>query len=133
VRALVRRHHLPRLRGNDGKTLIAIDLAEVRHRPLPARSPRGGQPVTDLVATLKGRTQILEAELRATALGWSPGRLRARARARRPHGRHPDRLVTELEALQALLEAARPVTPRTWWKMTWRERLRWPRSTGEWI
>jgi hypothetical protein len=28
VRALVRRLHLPRLRGNDGKTLIAIDLAD---------------------------------------------------------------------------------------------------------
>jgi hypothetical protein len=46
----------------------------------------------------------------------------------------PDRLVTELEGLRALLKAAQqsapPVTPRTWRKMTWRERVRWLRTTG---
>jgi hypothetical protein len=139
VRALVRRLHLPRLRGNDGKTLIAIDLAEVRHRPLPARSPRGGQPVTDLVATLKERTQILEAELAAEQAELAAEQQRSAGhRADYEHEREradrmvatQDRLVTELEALHALLEAARPVTPQTWWEMTWRERLRWLRSAG---
>ena len=52
VRALVRRHHLPRLRGNDSRTLVAIDLDEVRHKPLPARSPRGHQPVTAVARML---------------------------------------------------------------------------------
>jgi hypothetical protein len=52
VRALVRRHHLPRLRGNGVMTLVAIDLDEVRHKPLPARSPRGHQPVTAVARML---------------------------------------------------------------------------------
>jgi hypothetical protein len=45
-----------------------------------------------------------------------------------------DRLIAELEALRALLaaaqELARPVTSRTWREMSWRERVRWLRSTG---
>src|SRR5262245_13201764 len=41
ARAIVKRHRLPRSRRNDGKTLAAIDLTEIRHKPLPARSPRG--------------------------------------------------------------------------------------------
>ena len=53
ARAIVKRHRLPRSRSNDGKTLAAIDLEEIRHKPLPARSPRGPRSVTDVVATLK--------------------------------------------------------------------------------
>jgi hypothetical protein len=34
ARALTKRYRLPRLRGNDGKTLVAIDLNELRHKPL---------------------------------------------------------------------------------------------------
>src|SRR5262249_11307877 len=41
ARAIVKRHRLPRSRSNDGKTLAAIDLEEIRHKPLPARSPVG--------------------------------------------------------------------------------------------
>src|SRR5260370_40969373 len=50
-------------RANDGKTLAAIDLEEIRHKPLPARSPRDHRAVTDVVATLKARGAQLEAEL----------------------------------------------------------------------
>ena len=35
ARAIVKRHRLPRSRSNDGKTLAAIDLDEIRHKPLP--------------------------------------------------------------------------------------------------
>jgi hypothetical protein len=63
--------------------------------------------------------------------GWSFER--ERDRADRMVTTH-DRLVTELENLRTLLEdsqqAARPVTPRTWREMTWRERVRWLRTTG---
>src|SRR6516225_10201886 len=55
ARALVKRHRLPRSRSNDGKTLVAVDLGELHHRPLPGRSSRGYQAVTDVVATLKAR------------------------------------------------------------------------------
>jgi len=44
--------------------LFAIDFDELRHKPLSARSPRG-QPVTDVVATLKARISRFEAELAA--------------------------------------------------------------------
>jgi hypothetical protein len=37
ARALVKRHRLPRSRSNDGKTLVAVDLGELHHRPLPGR------------------------------------------------------------------------------------------------
>ena len=53
ARAIVKRHRLPRR--NDGKTLAAIDLKEIRHMPRPARSSRGHRSVTDVVATLKAR------------------------------------------------------------------------------
>ena len=36
ARAIVKRHRVPRSRSNDGKTLAAIDLQEIRHKPLPA-------------------------------------------------------------------------------------------------
>jgi hypothetical protein len=40
-----------------------------------------------------------------------------------------DKLIAELEALRALLDAAqaaaRPVTTRTWREMSWRERMGW--------
>ena len=63
ARAIVKRHRMPRSRSNDGKTLAAIDFEEIRYKPMPARSPRRHQPVTDVVATLKARVAELEAEL----------------------------------------------------------------------
>ena len=98
ARAIVKRHRLPRSRSNDGKTLVAVDLEEVRHKPLPARSPRGDQPVTDKVAGLQAKIATLEAELerragalgfRTQELGWSPVGLRKRARSGRPTGHRP--------------------------------------------
>jgi len=158
ARAIVKRYRLPRSRSNDGKTLAAIDLKEIRHKPLPARSPRGHRSVTGLVATLKARVAELEAEL-AQAEERSRGH-----RADFERERERDRMVAELEALRSLLEAqqvetpityrvpdtgrhemarasigslleaaqqaARPVTPRTWREMTWSERWRWLRRTG---
>src|SRR6516165_511614 len=44
ARAIVKRHRLPRSRRNDGKTLAAIDLKEIRHTPMPVRSPRARRP-----------------------------------------------------------------------------------------
>src|SRR4051794_32690952 len=58
ARALATRHRLPRSRGNDGKTLVSVDLAEVNHSPLPGRSPGGHQAVV-----LKARVEGLLAEL----------------------------------------------------------------------
>ena len=52
ARALAKRLRLPRQRANDGKALVAVDLAELTHKPMRARSPAGDHPIT---ATLKGR------------------------------------------------------------------------------
>src|SRR5258706_2353783 len=59
ARALAKRLRLPRSRGNDGKALVSIDLAEINHAPLPARSPAGHQVVTPL----KAKIETLQAEL----------------------------------------------------------------------
>jgi len=136
ARAVAKRLRLPRQRANDGKTLVAIDLEEVRHKPLSGRAPRGHQVVTDIVTTLRARIESLEAELvteRARSAGHRADFERERERADRMVTTQ-DHLVAELEALRNLLEAAqqaaRPVTPRTWRELTWSERWRWLRSTG---
>ena len=59
ARALAKRLRLPRSRGNDGKALVSVDLAEINHAPLPARSPAGHQAITPL----KAKIETLEAEL----------------------------------------------------------------------
>jgi hypothetical protein len=69
ARALARRLRLPRTRGNDGKTLVNVDLSEIQHTPLPARSPAGHQAVA---AAIKAKVATLEAErarLETTAAG----------------------------------------------------------------
>ena len=123
ARAIVKRHRLPRSRRNDGKTLAAIDLKEIRRTPMPARSPRGRRSVTDVVATLKARVAGLETEL-AQAEKRSAGHRvdfeRERERADQLVTTQ-DRMVAELEALHSLLrslleaaqQAAPPVTSRT--------------------
>jgi hypothetical protein len=135
ARAIVKRHRLPRSRSNYGKTLAAIDLEEIRHKPLPARSPRGDHAVTD-VATLKAKVADLEAELAAEqqrSAGHRSDYERERERADRMVTAQ-DRMVAELENLRTLLEVAQQsaqvVTPRTWSEMTWRQRIRWMRTTG---
>jgi hypothetical protein len=114
ARAIVKRHRLPRLRRNDGKTLAAIDLQEITHKPMPARSPRGHRSAAHVVAILKARVAELETEL-AQAEERSRGH---RADFERERERADqlvttqDRMVAELEALRSLLDAP-PVTSRS--------------------
>ena len=123
ARAIVKRSRLPRSHASDGKTLVAIDLDELPHKPFPARSPCG-QPVTDAIATLKARIEQLEAELAAEQQRSARERERADQLIT-----SQDKLVIQLKNLRLLLQAARqtaqPVAPRTlreWW--------RWLRTTG---
>jgi hypothetical protein len=108
ARAIVKRHRLPRSRANDGKTLIAVDLAEVRHTPLTARSPRGRKPTVDVVAELHAKIATLESDLvteRWRSAGHRADYKHERDRADQLVTTH-DRLVSELEQLRALLETA---------------------------
>ena len=138
ARAIVKRNRLLRSHGNDGKTLVEIDLDELRHKPLPARSPRG-QSVTDVVTTLKMRIEQIEAELAAEqqrSAGHRADYERERERAERAHQlvTTQDRIIGELKNLRSLLhlaqQADRAATARTWRKMSWRDRWRWLRTTG---
>ena len=38
---MVRRLRLPRQKANDGKALVSVDLSEISHKPMSARSPLG--------------------------------------------------------------------------------------------
>ena len=60
ARALVKRLRLHRQKANDGKVLVSVDLSEINHKPMPARTPAGRHPIT---AALKARIEVLEAEL----------------------------------------------------------------------
>jgi hypothetical protein len=94
ARALAKRLRLPRQKANDGKALVIVDLAEIDHKPLPARSPAGHLSVTE---TMQSRIADLENELakvEAAAAGHRADFERERDRA--------DKLLSEL--LRATLD-----------------------------
>lgn len=104
ARALATRHRLPRSRSNDGKTLVSVDLAEVNHSPLPARSPGGHQAANGV---LKAKVEGLLAELakfEAIAGGHRADFERERDRA--------DALMAELLRMTADLMTARETAAR---------------------
>jgi hypothetical protein len=119
ARALVKRLRLPRQRANDGKALVAVDVGELAHKPMPARSPTGDRAIT---ATLKARVEALQAELakiEASAAGHRADFERERERA--------ERLMAELlrataDTMVAKEAAARldgelaALRSRPWWR-----------------
>ena len=82
ARALAKRLRLPRQKANDGKALVVVDLSEIEHKPLPARSPVDHLSITE---TLQAKIELLEAELAKSRSRrrWPPGGFRARARSGR--------------------------------------------------
>jgi hypothetical protein len=119
ARALVKRLRLPRQKANDGKVLVSVNLSEINHKPMPARSPAGHHPVT---VSLKERIETLQAALakvEASAVGHRADFERERERA--------DRLMAELlramaDTLTAKETAARlegelsALRSRPWWR-----------------
>src|SRR5262245_13266971 len=102
ARALVKRHRLPRSRANDGKTLVSVDLTEIEHKPLPARSPGDHQSV---INSLKAKIETLQSEiarLEATASGHRADFERERDRA--------EQLLAELLKAAAETMAAKEAT-----------------------
>ena len=101
ARALARRHHLPRSLCEDGKALVSVDLAEIRHTPQPAR--RQAEDVaqwTTMVAAL----HVEIAQLEASAAGHRADFEHERERA--------DRLMAELMQATAEATAAREAAAR---------------------
>ena len=80
ARSLARRLRLPRSLSDDGKALVSVDLAEIRHTPQPPGSRQAGN-----IALLAAQIEALKAEIARleTSGSRSQSRFRARARARR--------------------------------------------------
>ncbi len=100
ARSLARRLHLPRTRSDDGKALMSVDLAEVRHTPWGRRQSADVARLTTAVATLQA--EIVQLEVRAATH-------RADFEYERERG---DRLMAELLQASAETAAAREATAR---------------------
>ena len=133
ARAVAKRHRLARSRGNDGKTLVSIDFAEIQHRPLPARAPAADQaaippvseqlplagPSLSMPEALKARITALESELTTSQAELAAEQQRSAGHwadfeRERDRGDRLDavlhRMIAEMQAVRALLEAAQAVT-----------------------
>src|SRR6516162_378177 len=119
ARGLVKRLRLPRQKANDGKVLVSVDLSEINHKPMAARSSAGPHAV---IAGLNARVEALQTELakvEAAAAGQRADCERERQRA--------EELVSELlgaidDAMTAREKTARlegelaTMRLRRWWQ-----------------
>lgn len=102
ARALSKRLGLPRSLSPDGKALVSIDLAEIRHTPRPRGAHQAGT-----ITLLTKKIETLQAEitrLEARAAGHRADFERERERA--------DRLLAELLQATAETMAAKEATAR---------------------
>src|SRR5262249_19582709 len=99
---LAKRLHLPRSLSNDGKALVSIDMAEIRHTP----RPQAGRHADDIVLA-ESKIEALQAEI---------ARLQARAADHRADFGHDrervDRLTVELLQATAATMAAKEAAAR---------------------
>jgi chromosome segregation ATPase len=101
ARSLARRLRLPRSMSEDGKALVSVDLAEIKHTPQPAR--RQAEDVaqwTTMVAALHVEIAQLEASVAGHRADFEHERERA------------DRLMAELKQATAEATAAREMAAR---------------------
>jgi hypothetical protein len=102
ARSLARRLRLPRSRSDDGKALVSVDLAEIRHTPRRPGGPQAGN-----IALLPAKVDALQAEI---------ARLEARAADHRAdferERERADRLAVELLQATAEIMAAKEMTAR---------------------
>jgi Tfp pilus assembly protein PilN len=100
ARSLARRRRLPR--SLDGKALVSVDLAEIRHTPRPTGGHQAGN-----IALLAAKIEALKAEI---------SRLEARAADHRAdferERERADRLTVELLQATAETMAAKEMTAR---------------------
>jgi hypothetical protein len=101
ARSLAKRRRLPRSLSDDGKALVHVDLAEIRHTP----RPRGAR--ADNIAPLAAKIEALKAEIARLEAGAADCRAdfeREREGA--------DRLTVDLLQATAETMAAREMTAR---------------------
>ena len=100
ARSLARRLRLPRSLSDDGKALVSVDLAEIRHTPPGRRQADDVAQWTTMVAAL----HVEIAQLEASAAGHRADFEHERERA--------DRLMAELTQARAEVTAAREAAAR---------------------
>ena len=100
ARSLARRFRLPRSLSDDGKALVSVDLAEIRHTPRPPGGRQAGK-----IALLAAKIEALKAEI---------ARLEARAADHRAdiERERADRVTVELMQATAETIAAKEATAR---------------------
>jgi hypothetical protein len=102
ARSFAKRHRLPRSLSEDGRALVSIDLAEVRHTPQPPNRRLGGDiaPLTERVVALQAEIAALEVSSAGHRADFEHERERA------------DRLMVELLQATAEATAAREAAAR---------------------
>lgn len=101
ARSLAKRLGLPRFLSHDGKALVHVDLAEIRHTPrAPGRREAGNVALMAKIATMQTEIARLEA---------AAGRHRADFERERERA---DRLMVELLQANAQTTAAKEATAR---------------------
>jgi hypothetical protein len=102
ARSLAKRRRLPRSLSDDGKALVRVDLAEIRHTPRPPRGRQAGDipPLAAKIETLKAEIARLEAGAADHRADFERERERA------------DRLAVELLQATAETMAANEATAR---------------------
>lgn len=100
ARSLARRLQLPRTRSDDGKAVVSVDLAEIRHTPWGRRQAGDLAELTTAIATLQA--EIVQLEVRAATHRADFEYERERA----------DRLMAELAQANAETTAAREAAAR---------------------
>jgi hypothetical protein len=107
---LAKRLRLPRQRANDGKALVVVDVAELAHKPMPARSQpkERGCPAGGRISGLASEAVV------ASAPGWAGASLTSLPRCIRPELRSalpapisPEPLCRRAPLLNPQLELSR--------------------------
>ena len=119
ARSLVRRLKLPRLRGNDGKARVNVDLNDFQYTPMPTRKRDGHRPTVEALQAELARIEVEKRCLEATAAGHRADFERERDRS--------DTIMSEALRLTKVAMSARENAARlegelavrqtrSWWK-----------------
>src|SRR5258708_28025651 len=100
ARSLVKRLRLPRSLSDDGRALVTVDLAEIRHTPQPSGSRQAGNIAVLTIVALQAEIARLEASAASHRADFERERERA------------ERLMVELLQATAETMAAKEATAR---------------------
>jgi hypothetical protein len=119
ARSLVRRLRLPRMKGNDGKARVNVDLNDFQYKPMPARKGDGRQG--DTVEALQAELARMEVEkrcLEATAAGHRADfeRERDRAESALAEAIKLTGIAISARETAARLEGELLARRRSWWR-----------------